>query len=275
VTAEELGGGEMHARISGVADHLAADEHEGLRLCRNIIENLNTTKTVDVDIGPPEDPLYPAEEIYGILPTDNRHSYDVREVLARLVDGSRFHEFKAEYGSTIVCGFARLLGYPLGVVANHGVLFSESALKTAHFVQLCAQRRVPLLFLQNITGFMVGRRYEHGGITRDGAKMVQAVATAQVPRLTVIIGASHGAGNYAMCGRGYMPRFLFTWPNARVSVMGAQQAASVLVQIRRARSWTSTSAKETPTLARPRSGTMASSIRPTRAKCWVSPCPLA
>ncbi len=233
VTTEELGGGEMHSRISGVTDHLAADEEEALHICRNVVENLNTVKRIDLDVVPPEDPLYPADEIYGILPTDTRHPYDVHEVIARLVDGSRFHEFKANYGPTLVCGFARWMGYPIGIVANNGVLFSESSLKGTHFIELCSQRRIPLLFLQNITGFMVGKRYEQGGISKDGAKMVQAVATAAVPRITVIIGASHGAGNYAMCGRGYRPRFLFTWPNARVSVMGAEQAASVLVQVKR------------------------------------------
>lgn len=232
VSAEELGGGDMHSRMSGVTDHLAADENEALRICRNVIENLNTVKRVDLDLSAPEDPLYPAEDIYGILPKDNRHPYDVRELIARLVDGSRFHEFKANYGTTIVTGFARWMGYPVGIVANNGVIFSESALKASHFVQLCSQRRIPLLFLQNITGFMVGKRYEQGGIAKDGAKMVQAVATAKVPRLTVIVGASHGAGNYAMCGRGYLPRFLFTWPNSRVSVMGAEQAARVLVQVK-------------------------------------------
>jgi acetyl-CoA carboxylase carboxyltransferase component len=233
VTTEELGGGDMHSRVSGVTDHLAADEEEALHICRNVIENLNTVKQVALDVAPPEDPLYPAEEIYGILPTDTRHPYDVHELIARLVDASRFHEFKANYGPTLVTGFARWMGYPVGIIANNGVLFSESSLKATHFIELCTQRRIPLLFLQNITGFMVGKRYEQGGIAKDGAKMVQAVATAAVPRLTVIIGASHGAGNYAMCGRGYRPRFLFTWPNARVSVMGAEQAASVLVQVKR------------------------------------------
>ncbi len=233
VTPEELGGGEMHSRTSGVTDHLAADEDEALHLARNVLENLNTQKRVALDLRPPEEPRYSAEEIYGILPADNRHPYDVHEVLARLVDGSRLHEFKAAYGPTLVTGFARWMGYPVGIVANNGVLFSESALKAAHFVSMCNQRGVPLVFLQNITGFMVGKRYEEGGITKHGAKMVQAVATATVPRITVIIGASHGAGNYAMCGRGYRPRFLFTWPNARVSVMGAEQAAQVLVQVKR------------------------------------------
>ena len=233
VSAEELGGGEMHSRVSGVTDHLAETEEEALRACRDIIANLNTVKRVELDVAPPEEPAYPAEELYGVLPTDTKHPYDVRDLLARLVDGSRFHEFKPEYGTTLVCGHARWWGYPVGIVANNGVLFSESALKGTHFIQLCAQRRIPLLFLQNITGFMVGKRVEEGGITKDGAKMVQAVATAAVPKITVIIGASHGAGNYAMCGRGYGPRFLFTWPNARISVMGAEQAASVLVQIKR------------------------------------------
>ncbi|HWN81319.1 MAG TPA: carboxyl transferase domain-containing protein, partial [Candidatus Udaeobacter sp.] len=251
---EELGGGEMHSRVSGVTDHLAANEEEALHLCRNVVENLNTQKQVTLDIAPPEDPLHPADELYGILPQDTRHPYDVREVLARLLDGSRFHEFKANYGSTLVCGFARWMGYPVGIVANNGVLFSESSLKGAHFVELCSQRRIPLLFLQNITGFMVGKRYEEGGIAKDGAKMVQAVATAAVPRLTVIIGASHGAGNYAMCGRGYRPRFLFTWPNSRVSVMGAEQAASVLVQVKReqlAREKTSLTSAEADKIAGP------------------------
>ncbi len=232
VSAEELGGGEMHSRISGVTDHLAESEDDALRLCRNLIENLNTVKRVDLDLSTPEDPLYPPEEIYGILPSDNRRPYDVREIIARLVDGSRFHEFKSNYGPTLVTGFARWMGYPVGIVANNGVLFSESAVKGAHFIEICSQRGIPLIFLQNITGFMVGKRYEQGGIAKDGAKMVQAVATAAVPKITVIIGASHGAGNYAMCGRGYGPRFLFTWPNSRVSVMGAEQAASVLVQVK-------------------------------------------
>lgn len=233
VTVDELGGGEMHSRISGVTDHLAESEDEALHTCRNLIENLNTVKRIDLDLSPPEDPLYPSEEIYGVLPSDNRQPYDVHEIIARLVDGSRFHEFKSNYGPTLVTGFARWMGYPVGIVANNGVLFSESATKGAHFIELCSQRRIPIIFLQNITGFMVGKRYEQGGIAKDGAKMVQAVATAAVPKITVIIGASHGAGNYAMCGRGYGPRFLFTWPNSRVSVMGAEQAASVLVQVKK------------------------------------------
>ncbi len=233
VSAEDLGGAEMHARVSGVTDHLADSEQDALHLCRNVIEGLNCVKRVSLDVREPEEPLYGADEIYGVLPVDNRHPTDVREIIARLVDGSRFHEFKARYGTTLVCGFAHWLGYPVGIVANNGVLFSESALKGAHFVQLCSQRGTPIIFLQNITGFMVGKRYEEGGIAKDGAKLVQAVATATVPRITVIIGASHGAGNYAMSGRGYLPRFLFTWPNARISVMGAEQAAEVLVQVKR------------------------------------------
>jgi len=233
VTPEDLGGAEVHARVSGVVDHVAANEEEALAVVRNIVANLNRVKRVDLDLAEPEDPAYPQEEIYGVLPPDLKQPYDVHEVLARLLDGSRFHEFKASYGTTLVCGFGRWMGYPVGVVANNGVLFSESALKGAHFVELCAQRRIPLVFLQNITGFMVGRKYEAGGIAKDGAKMVQAVATALVPRITVLIGASHGAGNYAMSGRGYRPRFLFAWPNSRISVMGGQQAAEVLVQVKR------------------------------------------
>jgi len=233
VTPEDLGGAEVHSRVSGVTDHMAANEEEALQTVREIVERLGTVKRVGLDLAEPADPHYPSEEIYGIIPADTRQPYDVRELLARLIDESRFHEFKAEYGTTLVCGFARWMGYPVGIVASNGVLFSESALKGAHFVQLCSQRQIPLLFLQNITGFMVGKRYESGGIAKDGAKMVQAVATAEVPRITLLIGASHGAGNYAMCGRGYRPRFLFGWPNARISVMGAEQAASVLVQVKR------------------------------------------
>ena len=231
VTSEELGGADLHTRLSGVSDHLAEDDDDALQICRSIIATLGRR--------PPklrrekiDDPLYPAEDLYGIIPANPRRKWDAREVIARLVDGSRFHEFKARYGATLVCGFAYWMGHLVGIVANNGVLLSESALKGAHFVQLCAQRRVPLLFLQNITGFMVGKDYESRGIIKDGAKMVQAVATANVPKFTVLIGASHGAGNYAMCGRGYSPRFLFTWPNARISVMGAQQAAQVLVTVK-------------------------------------------
>jgi acetyl-CoA carboxylase carboxyltransferase component len=233
VTADELGGAEMHTRVSGVSDHLAENEEHALRICRTLVAGAEPPRPADPDVVAPEDPAYSAEELYGVLPTENRHPYDAREVIARLVDGSRFQEFKAEYGTTLVCGRARWWGQPVGILANNGVLFGESSLKGAHFIELCAKRRVPLVFLQNITGFMVGKRYEQGGIARDGAKMVQAVATAAVPKITVIVGASHGAGNYAMCGRGYGPRFLFSWPNARVSVMGAEQAASVLVQVKR------------------------------------------
>jgi acetyl-CoA carboxylase carboxyltransferase component len=254
VTPEDLGGAEVHSRVSGVTDHMAATEDEALHVVRDIVERLNTVKRVDLDLAEPVDPHYPAEELYGVLPVDTKQPYDVREVLARLLDDSRLHEFKASYGTTLVCGFARWMGYPVGIVANNGVLFSESALKGAHFVELCSQRRIPLVFLQNITGFMVGKRYESGGIAKDGAKMVQAVATALVPRITVLIGASHGAGNYAMCGRGYRPRFLFTWPNSRISVMGAEQAASVLVQVKRdqlAREGKTLSHEEAEAIARP------------------------
>ncbi|GIW71494.1 MAG: methylcrotonoyl-CoA carboxylase [Planctomycetota bacterium] len=232
VSAEELGGAEVHCRRSGVTDHYAHDEAEALAMARAIVADLNTRKQVELDLAPPEEPLYDPEELFGVVPADPRTAYDVREVIARLVDGSRLREFKALYGPTLVCGFARLHGYPLGIIANNGVLFSESALKATHFIELCAVRRIPLLFLQNITGFMVGKEYEAGGIAKDGAKMVHAVANAAVPKLTVIIGGSFGAGNYGMCGRAYQPRFLFMWPNARISVMGGEQAASVLVQIK-------------------------------------------
>jgi acetyl-CoA carboxylase carboxyltransferase component len=230
VTAEALGGADLHTRLSGVSDHLAENDKEALEICRSILASLGpATARRDAKVDPPR---YPAEELYGLIPRNPRQQYEVREVIARLVDGSRFHEFKARYGPTLVCGFAQWMGHQVGVLANNGVLLSESALKGAHFVQLCCQRRVPMIFLQNITGFMVGQHYEERGIIKDGAKMVQAVATADVPKLTVIIGASHGAGNYAMCGRGYGPRFLFTWPSARISVMGAQQAAHVLVTLK-------------------------------------------
>jgi 3-methylcrotonyl-CoA carboxylase beta subunit len=234
VSAEDLGGADVHCKTSGVADHYAEDEPHALRIARSVIAQLNLTKTVNTALRPPEDPLHPADEIGGIIPASTREPYDVHEILCRLLDGSRFHEFKARYGSTLVCGFGHVCGYPVGVVANNGILFSESAQKGAHFVELCSKRRVPLLFLQNITGFMVGQRYESGGIAKDGAKMVQAVAAAAVPKITVITGGSFGAGNYAMCGRAYDPRFLFTWPNARISVMGGEQAASVLAQVKRA-----------------------------------------
>lgn len=233
VSAEDLGGADVHCKTSGVTDHYAEDEADALRLARSVVAQLNVTKRVDIALRAPEDPLHPADEIGGVIPTSTREPYDVHEILCRLLDGSRFHEFKARYGNTLVCGFGHVCGYPVGVVANNGILFSESAQKGAHFVELCSKRQVPLLFLQNITGFMVGRRYENGGIAKDGAKMVQAVAASDVPKITVITGGSFGAGNYAMCGRAYDPRFLFTWPNARVSVMGGEQAASVLVQIKR------------------------------------------
>jgi 3-methylcrotonyl-CoA carboxylase beta subunit len=233
VTAEELGGADVHCRTSGVTDHYANNDHHALQLVRQSIARLNRVKRVDLDIAPGREPLYPAEDIYGIIPKDTRQPYDVREVIARLVDGSDFDEFKALYGTTLVCGFARIHGYPVGIVANNGILFGESAQKGAHFIELCAQRRIPLVFLQNITGFMVGQQYEAGGIAKHGAKMVNAVACAEVPKLTVLIGGSFGAGNYGMCGRAYDPRFLFMWPNARISVMGGEQAAGVLAQIKR------------------------------------------
>lgn len=232
VSAEELGGAEVHTRQSGVADHYALDDEHALELARGIVATLNTTKSVDLDLAPPEPPKYAAEELYGVIPSTFRETYDVREVIARIVDGSRFREFKANYATTVVTGFARLEGMPIGIVANNGVLFSESALKVAHFVELCAMRKIPLLFVQNITGFMVGKEYERGGIAKDGAKMVHAVANANVPKLTLIVGGSFGAGNYGMCGRAYSPRFLFMWPNARISVMGGEQAANVLLTVK-------------------------------------------
>jgi acetyl-CoA carboxylase carboxyltransferase component len=232
VTADELGGAYVHTHVSGVADHYAVDDAHALAILREIVATLNTRKQVDLDIAPPEEPLYPAEELYGIIPRSFRETYDVREVIARLVDGSRFREFKANYGTTLVTGFARIEGYPVGIIGNNGVLFSETALKGTHFIELCNQRRIPLLFLQNITGFMVGKDYEAGGIAKDGAKMVHAVANAQVPKLTLIIGGSFGAGNYGMCGRAYNPRFLWMWPNSRISVMGGEQAANVLATIK-------------------------------------------
>ncbi|EED30755.1 methylcrotonoyl-CoA carboxylase beta chain [gamma proteobacterium NOR5-3] len=232
VTAEELGGADVHCRQSGVTDHYANDDRHAIALLRQSVANLNRVKHANIEIRKPIEPRYPATDLYGIVPADRRHPFDVREVIARLVDDSAFDEFKALFGDTIVCGFARLHGYPIGIVANNGILFSESAVKAAHFVELCAQRKIPLLFLQNITGFMVGREYEAEGIARHGAKMVHAVACADVPKLTVIIGGSFGAGNYAMCGRSYDPRFLFMWPNARISVMGGEQAASVLATVK-------------------------------------------
>jgi 3-methylcrotonyl-CoA carboxylase beta subunit len=233
VTPEELGGADLHTRLSGVSDHLADNDQDALEICRSIVATLPRRSTARRREGEIEEPLYPASDLYGLIPSNPRRTFEAREVIARLVDGSRFHEFKARYGLTLVCGFAQWMGHQVGIVANNGVLLSEAALKGAHFVQLCAQRRVPLVFLQNITGFMVGKDYEARGIIKDGAKMVQAVATADVPKFTVIIGASHGAGNYAMCGRAYGPRFVFLWPNARTSVMGAQQAAHVLVTVKR------------------------------------------
>ena len=231
VTAEELGGADLHTRLSGVGDHLADDERDALEICRSIIDTL-PRRLVLRRRGEIDEPAYPAGDLYGLIPSNPRVTFEAREVIARLVDGSQFHEFKARYGRTLTCGFARWTGHDVGILANNGVLLSEAALKGAHFVQLCAQRRLPLIFLQNITGFMVGKDYEARGIIKDGAKMVQAVATADVPKFTVIIGASHGAGNYAMCGRAYGSRFLFLWPNARTSVMGAQQAAQVLVTVK-------------------------------------------
>jgi len=233
VSAEDLGGAEVHTRKSGVADHLAADDNHALSLARRIVANLNTRKPDDVPLIPSREPRFDPAELDGIVPSDTRKQYDVRELIVRLVDHSEFDEFKALYGSTLVTGFAHLGGIPVGILANNGILFSESALKGAHFVELCCQRRIPLLFMQNISGFMVGRDYETGGIAKDGAKMVMAVANAQVPKLTLIVGGSFGAGNYGMCGRAYGPRFLFTWPNARISVMGGEQAASVLATVRR------------------------------------------
>ncbi len=233
VSAEDLGGAEVHSRTSGVTDHMASDDHHALAIARRIIGNLNRPKGVSLELAEPHEPAYDPKEILGIVPADLRKPYDVREVIARLVDGSEFDEFKMLYGTTLVCGFARIWGYPVGIVANNGILFSESALKGAHFIELCAQRGIPLIFLQNISGFMVGRKYEAGGIAKDGAKRVTAVATARVPKFTVILGGSFGAGNYGMCGRAYSPRLLWMWPNSRISVMGGEQAATVLATIRR------------------------------------------
>ncbi len=234
VTAEELGGADVHCRESGVADHYAQNDHHALKLVRQAVNRLNRVKPLQLDVKESKEPLYEREEIYGLIPKDARQSFDIREVIARIFDGSDFDEFKALYGTTLVCGFARLFGYPVGIVANNGILFGESALKGAHFIELCGQRKIPLIFLQNITGFMVGKQYEAAGIAKHGAKMVTAVASVQVPKLTVIIGNSYGAGNYGMCGRAYDPRFLFIWPNARISVMGGEQAAGVLSQVKRA-----------------------------------------
>jgi len=233
VTAEELGGADVHTRESGVADHFARNDHHALKLARRAVSRLNRVKPVTLEIAGAEEPLYDPKEIYGIVPNDTRRPFDVREIIARIVDASVFDEFKARYGSTLVCGFSRIFGYPVGIVANNGILFGESAQKGAHFIELCGQRKIPLVFLQNITGFMVGKQYEAEGIAKHGAKMVTAVSSVQVPKFTVIIGNSYGAGNYGMCGRAYEPRFLFTWPNSRISVMGGEQAAGVLAQVKR------------------------------------------
>ncbi|WP_366657497.1 carboxyl transferase domain-containing protein [Fodinicurvata sp. EGI_FJ10296] len=233
VSAEDLGGADVHSRVSGVTDHYATDDAHALAIARRLVADLNRRKPVALDIRPPRPPLYDAGEIYGIVGTDLKKPYDVRDVIARIVDGSEFGEFKSLYGQTLVTGFAHIFGYPVGIIANNGILFSESAQKGAHFIELCAQRGIPLVFLQNISGFMVGRKYEAGGIAKDGAKLVTAVATASVPKFTIIIGGSFGAGNYGMCGRAYGPRLLYMWPNARISVMGGDQAANVLAQVRR------------------------------------------
>jgi 3-methylcrotonyl-CoA carboxylase beta subunit len=233
VTAEDLGGGDVHTRLSGVADHLAQNDLHALSIARTAVENLNQKKPLAPALRAPAAPKYVADELYGVIPTDTRKPFDVREIIARIVDGSEFHEFKPRFGTTLVTGFAHIEGMPVGIIANNGILFSESALKGAHFIELCCQRKIPLVFLQNITGFMVGRKYENEGIARNGAKMVTAVATANVPKFTIIIGGSFGAGNYGMCGRAYSPRFLWMWPNARISVMGGEQAASVLATVRR------------------------------------------
>lgn len=233
VSAEDLGGADVHARKSGVADHYAADDNHALAIARRVVSNLNRRKQPDIELIEPREPKYSADELTGIVPVDLKKQYDIREVIARIVDASEFDEFKKLYGTTVVTGFAHLYGMPVGIIGNNGILYSESALKAAHFIELCCQRRIPLLFLQNIVGFMVGRDYEAGGIAKDGAKMVTAVACARVPKITLIVGGSYGAGNYGMCGRAYSPRFLFTWPNARISVMGGEQAASVLATVRR------------------------------------------
>jgi acetyl-CoA carboxylase carboxyltransferase component len=232
VTDEELGGADVHCRISGVADHYALNDEHAIAIARNIVENLDAPKRFELDVAEPEDPAYDPEELYGIVPADLKKAFDMREVIARIVDGSRFHEFKELYGLTLVTGFARIMGYPVGILANNGVLFSETALKGSHFIELCTMRKIPLIFLQNITGFIVGKQYEHGGIAKDGAKMVHAVANADVPKFTVIVGGSYGAGNYGMCGRAYDPRLLWMWPNAKICVMGGEQAANVLLTVK-------------------------------------------
>jgi 3-methylcrotonyl-CoA carboxylase beta subunit len=233
VSAEDLGGADVHSRVSGVTDYYAQNDTQALGMARRVVGNLNRVKQPQLAIRETREPLFPADDIYGIVSEDSRKPFDVREIIARIVDGSEFDEFKQLYGTTLVCGFAHIFGYPVGIVANNGILFSESALKGTHFIELCSQRKIPLVFLQNITGFMVGRKYESGGIAKDGAKMVTAVASSGVPKFTVIIGGSFGAGNYGMCGRAFSPRFLWTWPNSRISVMGGEQAANVLGQVRR------------------------------------------
>jgi len=233
VSAEDLGGADVHTKTSGVADHYALNDTHALEIARSVVGNLNRRKDVDIELREPVEPLFEPDELNGIVPVDLKKQYDIREVIARLVDGSRFDEFKARFGTTLVTGFAHIYGMPVGIIANNGILYSESAQKGAHFIELCCQRRIPLLFLQNITGFMVGREYEAGGIAKDGAKLVTAVACAQVPKVTVLVGGSYGAGNYGMCGRAYSPRFLFSWPNSRISVMGGEQAANVLATVKR------------------------------------------
>ena len=273
VTDEDLGGGLVHARTSGVVDHLADDDAHALSIVRSIVATLAPKSAAPWNVQPTEDPFVDPSDLYGIVPSDTRTAYDVREVIARLVDGSLFHEFKAEYGTTLVTGFAHLWGHPVGIVANNGVLFSESALKGAHFIELCDQRKIPLIFLQNITGFMVGREYEAGGIAKHGAKMVNAVACARVPKLTVIIGGSFGAGNYSMCGRAYSPRFLWMWPNARISVMGGEQAAAVLATVKRTQiegageSWSADAEEEFRTPIRERYETEGNAYYST-ARLW-------
>jgi 3-methylcrotonyl-CoA carboxylase beta subunit len=231
VSAEELGGADVHARVSGVADHYALNDMHALQMARRIVAHLNRSKQIGLEVRESREPLFDPSELQGVIPTDARKPFEVREIIARIVDGSELDEFKPLYGTTLVCGFAHIHGYPVGIVANNGILFSESALKGAHFIELCSQRGIPLIFLQNITGFMVGKKYEAGGIAKDGAKMVTAVACAKVPKFTLIIGGSFGAGNYGMCGRAYSPRFLFSWPTARISVMGGEQAALVLSSV--------------------------------------------
>ncbi|MCT8159474.1 carboxyl transferase domain-containing protein [Pseudoruegeria sp. SHC-113] len=254
VSAEDLGGGDVHTRLSGVADYLAEDDAHALALARQAVANLNRPKRSQLDLRTPEEPAYDPAELLGVVPADLKTPYDIREVIARLVDGSRFDEFKARYGTTLVCGFSHVMGIPVGIIANNGVLFSESAVKGAHFVELCSQRKIPLVFLQNITGFMVGQKYESGGIAKDGAKLVTAVATTKVPKITMLVGGSFGAGNYGMCGRAYSPRFLWTWPNSRISVMGGEQAAGVLATVKRdaiERAGGSWSAEEEASFKRP------------------------